>query len=76
MSTTDECQTCHGAEWVCELHPDLAWSGVSLRDDACPKGCIGPGMQCQCLHLPADRPAAENFVPVQSLPDTGQEHQP
>jgi len=42
------CSVCHGAEWVCEIHPDLAWSGVSLRDDACPQGCIGPGMPCQC----------------------------
>ena len=55
MSTTDECQICHGSTWVCEIHPDKAWSGASLHPDSCPNRCIGPGMPCQCSHLHASR---------------------
>lgn len=38
--TRANCFVCHGLGWVCENHPDRAWS-----EDGCQ---CGAGMACEC----------------------------
>lgn len=48
--------------WLCEAHPELAWSGATdeERPGVCPEGCPGPGVPCpECNGEGARRPLAE-----------------
>lgn len=38
------CKLCGDARWVCEDHPDRAWGGASVSEDAC--NCWAAGMAC------------------------------
>lgn len=46
------CTKCADSGWVCENHPDKAFSGVCFADDAC--SCGGAGMPCECNPMSRD----------------------
>ena len=54
-SRDDACPVCHGARWVCENHPRLAW----------PKECdCGAGAPCPVCNNVAEPPLMDpEFVP-------------
>jgi hypothetical protein len=53
------CKTCFGIGWVCENHPDRAWSQKL--------GCqCGAGMLCKCNEVDGvDEPDVSKVIPQQ-----------
>jgi hypothetical protein len=66
--TETPCNNCDDKGWVCEVHPDRPFKGVSDRADACE---CGPGMPCPICHPwreedhpPAAVEYAKNWKPL------------
>lgn len=54
--TKANCSVCHGLGWVCENHPDRAWS----EEDGCQ---CGAGMPCECNRVEGeDIPDIEGII--------------
>lgn len=46
-STKENCAICENERWVCENHPNIAWPGMTGKEEC----CGGAGMPCVCNPL-------------------------